>query len=1332
MSDGMENEPDYWSTVKASITSAGTVVHTIALGPETDQALMQEIASTTGGDYLYVDLSGASGSLTAAATAAEFEGLQGSVVVPSALALPNRLADAYRLVNEVVLDHQRIWEQASTVPAGRIVRLPVPVTESGLTNAILSANSKDKALAGASVRLFRPDGTEATAASGVQINSSDSHVVFHLGTLKQIGTWQLEIQSAKIDVEYVASLSARNVSGVQLDVYFGQVPSNNRFIQGMPMPILATLTDRKGPIRGARVVAEVNHPDGRTDTLRLFDDGDHEDGAANDGIYGVLYTRTTAGSTTGVPDKSQEPGIRGSYVVRVIAAGKANTGEVFERYKGASFQVYTPDPRLDQRPNPDVDGDGLPDAWEALYPKCLTPKLNDASLDPDGDGLPNAGEFRAGTNPCDPDTDRGGESDGSEVRRGANPLVGRDDSVPRPIDVEVFVPDSNDSVRIALKRNANLIRFPANPRYEVLLLYRAESPRGPFEVVAKIDPRTAKGMYFDEGLVAGRTYYYKIQGIGFNGATTPLSEMFSGTPHDEPFPPRGSVLINDGATFTDSNVVMLHLSARKQLLTETGPPKFTSDGLEMMISNIPSFANASWEPYAEHKPWKIEANMPGNVATVYVKYRDAKTGLESITEKDGIQIVGPGILSSIRGVVKRENDQRQSMTLVHVPNHPFVPPTFTDASGQFTMTALLPFSYTLRFEHEGFQTATVEGVQTRQGGAVDIGTIALPAAKDTGPTATPTATHTPVATRTPTATPTPGAGPVIVDINPRGGSSSEQTIVEIRGAGFRSGARGILIGLNQPFPIENLVVASSTLIKGTVPNGLPAGIYDLQVINQDRTSATLPRAFIIVGSEAVPREIRPGFGLNGQPTEVIIRGLNFKPGMTATLQRGTTSLLLPAVQAVSESEALALVPMGLEPGTYDLIVSNFGSSGLGASATVTDTRVLTQAFSVVSPASDDLAISADDVWGDPHVARTGETIQLGVNIHRLGGSNVLQPVVKFYLGDPGQGGTLIGETQAPPILPATARETVSVQWPVGETAGQFEVFVVVDPDNAIGEATKANNRASRLFTVLPNAYDTTPPNLTGLQINGGAGQTSSPEISVNLTASDPAPGMGVETMFLVEREFNAAARSWVPVATTGWVPLSQPYTMTLTDRAGIRYIQGYVADGAGNISREIVRARIDYLPSADSLREGQVRVFRRNLAAGEKLTARLEPVSGDADLYIWGPEGSRLAASVNDGTAVDEATIQASTAGVYQIEVYAFTDTTYSLGLTQGAGITAAVSANGNLVAHATKARTLPAIAPSDAPGNQAAVPVAPISDDPTVVNRILLPLTGRASSGGW
>jgi hypothetical protein len=79
----------------------------------------------------------------------------------------------------------------------------------------------------------------------------------------------------------------------------------------------------------------------------------------------------------------------------------------------ANFAEYN----LDTDPcNPDTDGDGMYDGWENSYSSCgLDLLAGDSVLDADTDGLNNIGEYNNSTDPCDPDTDGEGLSDGDEV-----------------------------------------------------------------------------------------------------------------------------------------------------------------------------------------------------------------------------------------------------------------------------------------------------------------------------------------------------------------------------------------------------------------------------------------------------------------------------------------------------------------------------------------------------------------------------------------------------------------------------------------------------------------------------------------------------------------------------------------------------------------------------------------------------------------------------------------------------------------------------------------------------------------------------------------------------
>lgn len=683
LSDGMENEGKLWNDVRAAVIAAGIRVDTIALGPLSDQELLQRIADETGGTYYYVDVTGGSTAKAATAGAAG----PGSLAF-GGTSLANQLANIYFASNEDAGDLQRFWDRSGTLAAGAVTTRVIDLGEDKFENAVVGVNWPDTPNP-PKVTLLDPAGNPVVPGPGVVVNDSPTHTVFQLESMPR-GTWTVEISNPGPARPFVAMAAGEQHLGATMWVGLGQTPADPRrkqpggFRWGVPVPVIANLTDRKGPIAGAEVTAHVTHPDGEVLDLPLFDDGNHGDALPDDGVYANLYTRTTEFARKGADDATPKP--NGSYSVRVTAEGRSNLGDAFARVGQTSFAVFE-----QGDPSPDTDGDGLPDLYEALHPCLDASDPGDIGLDQDDDKLGTKDEWFIGTDPCLPDTDKGGEPDRSEVTRGANPFDHRDDALPRPEDPSVISKPIDHIGQPKLTPRTLLIRYPANAAYDRIRLWRATSPNGPFTQVANFDSSAHGGRFRDKGLVNGTTYWYQLQGVDFAGNPSTMSPLFSGTPRKRPFAPVGHVLIAGDRPYVDTTTVTLNLGVD------------SAGAKSMMIAGDGTFAGASWEPFAPTKAWTLMPDANGRAA-VFAKFRSA-SGVVSNVVLDDVLVV-PSLVS-FQGKLSPDvapTDGSLAGVWVWVVGRRDLPLVRTNAAGEFTIDGAPPGSYKVRALGGGYRT----------------------------------------------------------------------------------------------------------------------------------------------------------------------------------------------------------------------------------------------------------------------------------------------------------------------------------------------------------------------------------------------------------------------------------------------------------------------------------------------------------------------------------------------------------------------------------------------------------------------------------------------------
>ncbi|MFK7801374.1 MAG: VWA domain-containing protein [Anaerolineae bacterium] len=580
LSDGIENKDLFWSTVKPAIVNEKTFVHAIALGHDADEALMSEIAQSTCGAvwqdqcYHFIDESGVN---------------RANSSVNAAGGLPNALADLYRRIQESVAGHQRIWQDQGTLSGSETILLEIK--EDGMRDALLSVNWAEKG-----------NPINATLSGGgvtfTKLEDEQNHTVFYADKLPP-GTYELQLTATNGASAWIGSLSGRMIKGTEMHAFMG-----TSRLPGLPVQLQISLTDEKGPVRGAEVTAEVRHPDGDVKTIVLVDDGGIYDDIANDGVYGYSYDRINR------PIAVDEL-LGHSWTFDIQAIGVNNSGNAFTRHKRLS---YTPFVR-EKEGTLDNEGDGMIDRWENRF-EGTQAGVADGDKDPDEDGLTNKEEFELGTNPDMPDTDHGGELDGSEVKQGRDPLYTADDKM-SPL-TNFWIEELPESV---------ILHFDSRPEYKFVRVFRRTGLAGAFVNLGDFDP--TGGAVLIKGLVNDEDYFFMIQPVGESDVTGRKTVKLYGEPAKDPFEPEGVVMINNEDKYTSQINVKLQFQG---VTAADG----SLDVSHVQISNSADLNGQPWQPFSREINWAIDPNPQTDLAMVYVRFRDKAGNVSDTIYGDGI------------------------------------------------------------------------------------------------------------------------------------------------------------------------------------------------------------------------------------------------------------------------------------------------------------------------------------------------------------------------------------------------------------------------------------------------------------------------------------------------------------------------------------------------------------------------------------------------------------------------------------------------------------------------------------------------------------------------
>ena len=172
----------------------------------------------------------------------------------------------------------------------------------------------------------------------------------------------------------------------------------------------------------------------------------------------------------------------------------------------------------------------------------------------------------------------------------------------------------------------------------------------------------------------------------------------------------------------------------------------------------------------------------------------------------------------------------------------------------------------------------------------------------------------------------PSNAPVtITQISPIAAARTGGIVVTLTGTGFQTGA-SVYFGTRSA---TQVTVVSSTTVEATLPSASQTGSVNVQIVNPDGSSATLPGGFTYVSTNQSGRaevlSIDPITVTEGTPTLIRIRGRN----LIAARDQGLFALRGPSQANIVVSSFTATSASGIETLTGTIQITS--NPPLGAS-----------------------------------------------------------------------------------------------------------------------------------------------------------------------------------------------------------------------------------------------------------------------------------------------------------------------------------------------------------------------------------------------------------------